>query len=99
LVRQRKAISRYAPSATEIADNAMVYGGSLEGQGQLWFLPADESLSLLQPRAVGERIEHWLKGMIAMTSRASLARIRIADAVAAAGYPPRAAPPRRTRAS
>jgi len=85
-VLQPKAISRYAPSATEIADNAMVYGGSLEGQGPLWFLPADESLALLQPRAVGERIEHWLKGMIAMTSRASIARIRIADAVAAAGY-------------
>jgi hypothetical protein len=79
-------MSRYAPSAIEIAQDAMTYGGSLEGQGPLWFLPADESLALLQPRAVGERVEHWLKGMIAMTSRASLARMRIADAVAAAGY-------------
>src|SRR5512143_2252386 len=94
-VLQPKAISRYAPSAIEIADNAMIYGGSLEGQGQLWFLPADESLALLQPRAVGERIEHWLKGMIAMTSRASLARVRIADAVAAAAYRLGAVPRRR----
>ena len=94
-VLQPKAISRYAPSAIEIADNAMVYGGSLEGQGQLWFLPADESLALLQPKAVGERIEHWLKGMIAMTSRASLARVRLADAVAAAGYRLGAVPRRR----
>jgi photosystem II stability/assembly factor-like uncharacterized protein len=94
-VLQPKAISRYAPSALEIAQNAMIYGGSLEGQGQLWFLPADESLALLRPSAVGERIEHWLAGMISMTSRASLGRVRIADAVAAAGYRLGAVPRRR----
>ena len=63
-----------------------MFGGSLEGLGPLWFIVADETLALLQPAVVGEHEKRWLPALITVSSRASLARIRTADAVAAGGY-------------
>ena len=85
-VLQPKAISRFASATSEIARNPAMFGGSLEGLGPLWFVVADESLALMQPAVVGEHSKRWLPALITMSSRASLARIRTADAVAAGGY-------------
>ena len=85
-VLQPKAISRFAQATSDIARNPAMFGGALEGLGPLWFVVADESLSLMQPAVVGEHSKRWLPALITMSSRASLARIRTADAVTAGGY-------------
>ena len=86
-VLQPKAISRFALSTIEVQRNPAVYGGTLEGLGPLWFVVADETLALLQPSVVGERhLERWLPAMMTMSYRGSLARVRVADAVAAGAY-------------
>ena len=85
-VIQPKAISRFAMTTSEVSANPVVYGGALEGLGPLHFVVADETLALLAPSVVGERRERWLPAMMTMSSRGSLARVRIADAVAAGAY-------------
>jgi photosystem II stability/assembly factor-like uncharacterized protein len=85
-VLQPRAFSRYSDASRQVSRNPAMFGGALEGLGPLWFVTADESLSLLQTSAVGEHSKRWLPAMMAIASRESVARLRLADAVAAGGY-------------